>query len=557
MVFSQKLYFNIFSGASAPPSVPKIFKWQDKASQTEVIGMWNPGGYGTFDAAGNVMDHIVSIPSYPEAIAFFFRSDNAGMKQINSTNIFSIGPPDAKEVTNTFATLQSLFPNANIVASKFDDFVDGVVKSKVALPLYTAEIGDTWLYGCSSDPLKLAQFRAMSRLRKECLQNSKCNPNDKNFKDFNRFLLKLGEHTWGTDVKIHLHDFKNWSNAQFTAAKTQSNYVNLVGSWIEQRSFVDMALAALGPNELALAIHEELKELVPSIPSTHDFVPADPAKRYTSGNLIVGFDTETGAINYLYDTRKKQNYASASNTLGQILYQTYDADDYAKFLANYMYCNISNECRWGGLDFGKPNVTLGNPVHATYTPKLKALYQKSNAGKDVFLAELTMDESAHQLAGAPERCFVEYAIHTNVHTSEMHIRVMCFNKTPTRLPESLSVTFNPLVNNPQNWFMDKLGSLVSPMDVLRNGSQHQHGIQTGLHYIVAGDTQLSIHSLDAGVVMPGAPTPFPTPLQQQPDMSLGFHFNLVNNIWGTNYIMWYPFNEQDENIAYRFKVVIA
>ena len=33
----------------------------------------------------------------------------------------------------------------------------------------TEEIGDTWIYGCASDPLKVARYREISRLREEWL----------------------------------------------------------------------------------------------------------------------------------------------------------------------------------------------------------------------------------------------------------------------------------------------------------------------------------------------------------------------------------------------------
>lgn len=38
-------------------------------------------------------------------------------------------------------------------------------------------------------------------------------------------------------------------------------------------------------------------------------------------------------------------------------------------------------------------------------------------------------------------------------------------------------------------------------------------------------------SLDAALVSPGAPTPFPV-LSEKPDMKQGMSFLLCNNIWG-------------------------
>ena len=31
----------------------------------------------------------------------------------------------------------------------------------------------------------------------------------------------------------------------------------------------------------------------------------------------------------------------------------------------------------------------------------------------------------------------------------------------------------------------------------------------------------------------------------------------MNNLWGTNYIMWYPFVEEDKDQQYRFIVILS
>lgn len=60
-------------------------------------------------------------------------------------------------------------------------------------------------------------------------------------------------------------------------------------------------------------------------------------------------------------------------------------------------------------------------------------------------------------------------------------------------------------------------------------------------------------SLDAPLVSPGRPTPFPI-VREKPDVREGMSFNLANNIWGTNYIMWQPYAAQDDTIRFRFTI---
>jgi hypothetical protein len=66
---------------------------------------------------------------------------------------------------------------------------------------------------------------------------------------------------------------------------------------------------------------------------------------------------------------------------------------------------------------------------------------------------------------------------------------------------------------------------------------------------------LSITPLDAPLVSPGEGNPFPEG-QVKPDLKQGMHFNLANNIWGTNYIMWVPWSEKDVNMAFRFRLEV-
>ena len=59
--------------------------------------------------------------------------------------------------------------------------------------------------------------------------------------------------------------------------------------------------------------------------------------------------------------------------------------------------------------------------------------------------------------------------------SEMLIEYNIFNKTSTRLPESLSVLFSPLPQYGFSWMLNKLGQKIDPKSVVLNSSQYQHG----------------------------------------------------------------------------------
>ena len=56
---------------------------------------------------------------------------------------------------------------------------------------------------------------------------------------------------------------------------------------------------------------------------------------------------------------------------------------------------------------------------------------------------------------------------------------------------------------------------------------------------------------DAPLVSPGQPTAFPN-TRTQPDLTQGMAFNLANNLWGTNYVMWQPYIEETETMPFMF-----
>ncbi|KAL6756987.1 hypothetical protein V8C86DRAFT_1789254, partial [Haematococcus lacustris] len=53
--------------------------------------------------------------------------------------------------------------------------------------------------------------------------------------------------------------------------------------------------------------------------------------------------------------------------------------------------------------------------------------------------------------------------------------------------------------------------------------------------------QLRMSSLDAALVSPGWPSALPNPSPGPLAVAeAGVSFCLVNNVWGTNYVMWWP-----------------
>ena len=524
------------NSASMPPDVPAVFQWQHNATSTRVIGMWHPGGYG--GTKGITLDSMVMVPGMSHALAFAIRNDNSG-------------PPSLLEVLKNYATLKKLFPNVTIVASGYDPFVVKLMQYQDQLPVVTGEIGDTWIYGTSSDPWKTQQFYSIINTWEQAIKSSPVlYLDDVRIHNFSRLLIKNGEHTWGKDVKTYLKDWVNWDNQAFLAHLNTSPYQDMIASWMEQRSWgIDYALEALGDHPLLKDIQVGLEELTydghaPSV--TGYTLENDPSAIFKlpvdGGTISIQFDVSTGAIIYFTDSRiSGESLASPSHPFGQIVYQTFNNKSYEAFLTQYLYTNTS----WADRDLGKHGMDVSSLQ--IVSPLIKSVW--SNVNKTRLLQELVFNDTTLVTNyGAPRLMWLEVMVGNN---TQVNMTLYIVNKTATRLPESLSLYFDPPVTDDTNVFVTKLGSLIDIESVVHNGSQHLHSSQTITYSFPSISQQMIFESLDTSVLCVGYPNPFPTPASP-PVVDDGFAFNIFNNIWGTNYIMWYPYRQEDKSSKYHF-----
>ena len=126
----------------------------------------------------------------------------------------------------------------------------------------------------------------------------------------------------------------------------------------------------------------------------------------------------------------------------------------------------------------------------------------------------------------------------------MQITLQWFNKPAYRLPEASWFSFIPPVKDGE-WIIDKMGEPVNFRDVIKDGNRKMHASIYGVSYENIKNN-CSIQSLDAPLVAPGKRTLLNFD-NRLPDAKDGVHFCLHNNVWGTNFVMWF-----EEDMKYRF-----
>jgi len=506
------------NASSTPPDVPPVFVWRDPRG-AEVIVMYQRGGYGD----------LVEVAGMRDALAFAHTNDNHG-------------PQTAAQVRAEFATQRQRFPEARIVASTLDAFAERLLKVKHQLPVVTGELGDTWIHGVGSDPKKVGDFRELSRLRRHWLETGQIPPDDPQFQAFSRALLLVPEHTWGMDEKIYLDDYQNYSRAQFDSLRSRPRYQIFAASWAEQRAYIDTALVALDGTALADEACAALRRLEPARPSAAAMQRITaPSAPIVGAQLSITIDAQTGAISQLTECAIGRAWADPQHLLALLRYQSFSQADYDRFRRQYSI-NKRATAAWAVPDFTKPGMAASGAESRWWLPRLSGLSHTRSATGERILVELELPEQATERYGCPASATLEITLPDA--EPAVYLDLQWFAKPASRLPEALWLSFSPRNTVAKGWTLEKMGQNISPLDVVRDGNRRLHAVEA-VAYQHAAD-YLRLDTLDAPLVAPGAPSLLNFS-NRQPPLQHGMHVNLYNNVWGTNFPMWYA-----EDARFRF-----
>ena len=218
-----------------------------------------------------------------------------------------------------------------------------------------------------------------------------------------------------------------------------------------------------------------------------------------------------------------------------------------RFIKQYILPSMQSS-GWAIEDFGKPGIEKANPVSHMWIPKVKAVYRANNDSFSSLLFRLEFDESASSQYGAPQQSWLSYTISQD--RPEIYADLQWFKKSPCRLPEAFWFGFVPLASGELDWKMEKLGKWISPLSVVENGNRHLHAVGKGVTGTV-GRNMLRSHLWIPHWWHRGS-LPCWISIIAQPDLSKGMHFCLLDNLWGTNFPMWF-----EEDCRFRFVIEVS
>jgi hypothetical protein len=268
----------------------------------------------------------------------------------------------------------------------------------------------------------------------------------------------------------------------------------------------------------------------------------DPRKgTFETKHFRIGFDSKTGAVNLLEHKKTGRQWAGPSQNVGQFSYQTYSSSDFDRYMKQYCTEKLLKE-DWVIRSWSKPGLENSSAKSALYFTSLKQLWHEKRANGEFFVAQLEIPEAGD--SGCPKEIFVETFLPDGEPVIKINLK--WFKKEAARLPEACWFSFVPAVSSSGQFMMDKMGQRVSPMDVAEGGNRDMHGVAGDISY---QDNRggFMLEPLDAFLVSVGRRSLVNFD-KRRPDMAGGLHFCLYNNVWGTNFTMWYEDDMQSRFI---------
>ncbi len=523
------------NGASALCDVPPCFLWRCGDSEVVVIYSGDYGGAFQCDLVDEVLyfDHTL---------------DNRGT-------------PAPKKIIDKLKAIEDKFPGYTVEAGSMDEFADIIWEKRSELPVITDELGDTWIHGAASDPYKSAALRELIDLKNKWLKEGKLKRNSTQYIRFTDELMCVAEHTWGMDMKTFLGDYENYLKKDFEKARKKgtagvrhpfrdypqnmiialgriagsnqkANYRAIEKSWQEQREYIKNAVCCLS-GELKSEAEERLKKLIPSEPLKGE-IKYDISKPIVCGKWSLEINHK-GGIKRLTcgeDSVIKNNERSVAEYIG------FNNDDYDFWLHHYSR-DIEKNIHWAVSDFGRPLLKYaeGKYPSGRFPYMLKNIY---SLAENSVLVDLNCDESACKELGAPRQIQIVYTLREDGLKTELS----WFGKDANRLTEAIYMHLYPADGDFQ---LKKIGEWIDPYKIVKNGGKNIHAVQCAKLKTNGGE--YFFKNRHAPLLSPGRGKILQYDNNVESIADNGITYILQDNVWGTNFPLWY-----NENAYFEFDI---
>ncbi len=515
------------NGASALVDVPSCFLW--KNGEDEIVVIYS-GDYG-----GAFKSDLID-----EVLYFDHTLDNHGA-------------PSPQKVLDKINKIQSEYPDYEITAGTIDDFAEVIWEVREKLPIFTGEMGDSWIHGSATDPYKSASLRTLINLKNQWLSDGSLDRGSDEYKNFVDALLCISEHTCGMDSKTYFSDYGHYLKKDFQKARKANKvkfnhlfcdlpqsifplvslfdgrrkrgyYSVIEKSWAEQRAYIELAVEALNDSHKDSA-KNELSKLIPNKPIK--FTTSE-INKIQVGDWTLEIN-KNGGIGLL----KCGNEAVIRENVEPIFtYHSFCNEDYKYWLSHYSR-DLDKTAVWALGDFARPGM---NRVEGKYpSGRFPYSVDKMCTSNSQIIVNLICSKNLYEDLGAPRLIQVIYTLSEN----GLKIDASWFEKDANRLTEAIYMHLFPA----QDIKLKKLGCLINPNEVASKGSRNLHAVQS----VEMGNYKIINYHSPLASVGKGKILEFDNKFEDV--KTDGLSFVLYNNVWGTNFPLWY-----EDNASFTFEI---
>lgn len=527
------------NGSSALAEVPPCFLW--KCGDSEVVVIYS-GDYG-----GAFQCDLIE-----EILYFDHTLDNRGT-------------PSAEKIEAKLKAIGEKYPGYAVEAGTMDSIANLLWEQRDKLPVVTDELGDTWIHGSAADPYKSAALRELMSLKKQWLADGSMQRDSREYTDFTDALLCIAEHTCGMDMKKYFADYENYLKADFQKARKadkvkirhpfrgnmqniftltararggykQGSYSTAEKSWAEQREYIDKAVNALSYAHKKQA-KDALARLIPKHPISHsdDFQLTTPVD---VGNWHLEFN-EYGGIGLLTENGKTVLRQNAQPILE---YRSFGKRDYDFWHKNYSR-NIKQNVTWVYGDFGRPLLQYADKKYPqgyfAYTPAQAGLLYADDRKIEI-CADFKCDKQLCEALGAPRRIQIVYTLTEN----GLSFTISWFGKDASRLTEALYLHLFPANSRIT---LSKLDGKIDPYRVVSQAGRKLHAVE--YFTMQNGEKTYQFVNRHSPVLSLGRGKILEFDNQYENVERNGISYVLHNNVWGTNFPLWY-----EDNASFTFEI---
>lgn len=523
------------NGASAIPDVPECFLW--KNGDAEIVVIYS-GAYG-----GAYKSEFIE-----EILYFDHTLDNHGA-------------PSPEKVREKIENIRNQYPDYTVSAGTLDEYAEAIWAKRSKLPVLDCEIGDTWIHGSAADPYKSASLRTLMMLKKDWLKDGTLTKNSNEYLAFTDALLCIGEHTCGMDNKMYFADYENYLKKDFQKARKKDkvklkhplrdypqnlltvinrkkgnykkgSYSVIEKSWAEQRGYIAKAICALSDEhkkqaEKALqALRPEKMQTLPQNQLTEFII--EKGKWRFELNSCGGI----GSLSYNGDTIIRKNNAPI------IEYRAYSKSDYDYWLSHYSR-ELEETAKWVHGDFSRPLLKYaeGKYLKGSFFYHIANTAVAEDENSVQIYVNLKCDSELCENQGAPR----DFQLIYSLCEKGLHIDVSWFGKDANRLTEAVFLHMYP---ENGKFTLQKLGCTVKPETVVSKGSRNLHAVEKSRLETIGGTYDFINRHSPLISIGRGKILEFDNKFENHTES--GISYVLYDNVWGTNFPLWYEDNAHFE-----------